>query len=225
MADGIVKVLGVPLPGVLAVVGCGGKTSLIGRLAGGYPDRRVLISPTTRMYPMRAGNADCLGVPCDETGKLKALPPGELARLIPGYDLTLLEADGSRGLPCKGWREDEPVVPEYCSHTVGVVAMNGLGRAATEETVCNLPLFLALTGLREGVAITAQALRDMICAPGGMFKNSVGERILLVNQVEDERTADIAREFLRGVGCAHPGLFAKLLYGSVHHDSWREVNR
>ena len=221
--NGIVKVLGLPFPSVVAVVGCGGKTSLVKRLADSYPDKMVLISPTTKMHPMKAGNAHCHGIFNAETGKLEALPADELAALVPQYDIALLEADGSRSLPCKGWLEDEPVVPGYCTHTVGVVTMNGLGRAATGETVHNLPQFLALTGLCKGQAITTQALRDMVCAPGGMFKNSVGSRVLLVNQVEDEGTVAIAGEFLRAVKASMPGFFAKLLLGSIHHDAWREV--
>jgi len=222
---GIVNALNLPFPSVVAVVGCGGKTSLIRRLADSYQDARVLISPTTKMYTMQTGNAHCRGVLRAETGKLEALPADELAGLTPQYDITLLEADGSRSLPCKGWLENEPVVPEYCTHTVGIVTMNGLDRAATGESVHNLPEFLSLTGLREGQAITMQALHDMVCAGGGMFKNSTGSRILLVNQVEDQNAADIAGGFLLVVKKRCPGFFAKLLFGSVHLDIWQEVER
>ena len=212
-----------PLPCILAVVGCGGKTSLIKQLAADMQGKTVLISPTTKMYPLNVGTADCIGVPNHQTGKLEALPPDELASLAPRYDIVLLEADGSRSLPCKGWLEDEPVVPGYCTHTVGVVTLSALGKPATGERVHNLPQFLALTGLREGQEITMQALRDMVCAPQGMFKNSAGQRILLVNQVEDEPTACAAREFLQGIKARRPGFFERLLFGSVYQDSWQEV--
>lgn len=218
-----VETLGLSFPSVVAVVGCGGKTSLIKRLASGYPGKRVLISPTTKMFPVCVEGADCRGNLSPETGKLEALPPEELAVLIPRYDIALLEADGSNSLPCKGWRENEPVVPHYSTHTVGVLTMSALGKAATASCVHNLPLFLALTGLIEGQPITISALREMVCAPGGMFKNSVGSRVLLVNQVEDREGAAVAREFLLAVRESYPGYFAKLVLGSVHHDSWREV--
>ena len=214
---------GSPTYSVVAVVGCGGKTSLIERIAGDIADRRVLVSPTTKMFPLNLPGADCRGILNPATGKLEALPPIELAELAPQYDIALLEADGSRGLPCKGWREDEPVVPVYATHTVGIVTLNALGKAATGDTVHNLAQFLELTGLREGQAITAKALRDMVCARGGMFKNSLGNRILLVNQVEDEATADAAREFLRAIKAGNPGCFSKLLFGSVYRDKWWEV--
>jgi len=222
-ACGIVKTLRLPFPSVVAVVGCGGKTSLIKRLAVGYQNENVLISPTTKMYPIKVGNTHCRGVFNIETGKLEALPADELADLASRYGIVLLEADGSRSLPCKGWLESEPVVPAYCTHTVGVVTMNGLAKAATREIVHNLPQFLSLTGLCEGQTITTRALCDMVCAPDGMFKNSAGSRVLIVNQVEDQKAAEIAGAFLLTIQKSDPAFFAKLLYGSAHNDIWWEV--
>ena len=157
------------------------------------------------------------------SGKLEALPLSFIEELIPRYDITLLEADGSRGLPCKGWLQNEPVVPSYCTHTVGVVTMGALGNAATEAIVLRLPEFLALTGLKEGEVITADALETMVCAPKGMFKNSAGRRYLLVNQAEDDTAASAARSFLRTIKEKDHNRFEKLLYGSVHLDTWQEV--
>ena len=219
----IVDALGLPFPSVVAVVGCGGKTSLITQVANSCPGKRVLVSPTAKMFPLHLENADCHGILNPKTGKLEALPPGELAELIAGYDITLLEADGSRLLPCKGWMDWEPVVPSYCTHTVGIVTMNALGLAADETCVHNFPQFLALTGLQQGEAITTEALRAMVCAPGGMFKNSAGNRILFVNQAEDAKTAEIAARFLLSVKESFPGMFTRLLIGSVNNDICQEV--
>ena len=223
MPSRIVEKFEMVFPSVVAIVGCGGKTSLIKHLAESYQDKRVLISPTTKIFPIVAGKADCRGVLNSLTGKLEALPADELAALVLEYDLALLEADGSRSLPCKGWRENEPVVPVYFSHTIGIITMNALGKAATHEHVHNLPLFLSLTGLHEGEKITMQALQAMVCSPGGMFKNSVGKRILFINQVEAAQRADCARDFLLAVKNNCPGFFEKLLYGSVHLDKVQEV--
>jgi len=226
---------------VVAVVGCGGKTSLIGLMADKLRDKRVLVSTTTKIFPPnmegvavcetlrqcgehrpRAG-VQCFGLLNRESGKLEALPETFLAEIIPRYDIVLLEADGCRGLPCKGWLANEPVVPRYCTHTVGVVTMKALGKAAGESTVHRLPEFTALTGLREGQAITARALEAMVCAPSGMFKNSAGRRYLLVNQAEDDASARTALSFLQTIKEQYPGRFAKLLFGSVHADAWQEV--
>jgi probable selenium-dependent hydroxylase accessory protein YqeC len=223
MHYGIVEALDLSFPCVLAVVGCGGKTSFIERIANSYQSKMVLVSPTAKMYPLKLENAHCHGVLNTETGKLEALPAAELASLTLLYDITVLEADGSRSLPCKGWLKDEPVIPRYCTHTVGIVTLIGIGKAATEEVVHNLPRFLALTGLRDGQEITMQALQDMVCAPNGMFKNSAGSRILLVNQVEDQSSTAVANKFLLTIKKSYPGFFSKLLFGSVRDDIWQEV--
>ena len=208
---------------IVAVIGCGGKTALIERLIANFWDKKVLVSPTTKMYPRNVGGIRYIGKQNAQTGKLDALSEHELAGLIPQYDIVLLEADGSRGLPCKGWNKDEPVIPGYCTHSIGVVTMNALGKAATTSIVHRLPEFLSLTGLREGEPITMEALTEMVCAPQGMFKNSIGIRILLVNQVEDGQAARSAKRFLRIIKEKYPEHFSKLLYGSVYQDSWWEV--
>lgn len=201
---------------VAAAVGCGGKTSLIRLLAEENADRTVLVTPTTRMLPMQGS----IGVYQEPAGKLTALPPPVLQSIVPHYDLCLLEADGSMGLPCKGWRDDEPVVPEYCTHTLGVVTLWALGRPANEEICLRLPQFLALTGLAENDPISPQALQRMVCGPKGMFQHSRGKRYLLVNQIEDSAAELLARQWLHALQAEHPGFFDGLLYGSLHHGSW-----
>ena len=206
---------------VIAVIGCGGKTSLMELLANKLQEKKVLVSTTTKMFPVKG--ILCTGLLNEASGKLEALPPETLAGLIPQHDITLLEADGSRGLPCKGWLPNEPAVPRYCTHTVGIVTMNVLGKTATETIVHRLPEFLSLTGLKEGETITAQAIEAMVCAPEGMFKNSAGKQYLLVNQAEDKTAAKTAHSFLQAIKEKYPFRFKKLLYGSVRQDTWNEV--
>jgi probable selenium-dependent hydroxylase accessory protein YqeC len=220
---GILDYLNISAGSVVAVVGCGGKTSLIELMANRLKSAKVLISPTTKMFPVKVEGADCLGVFNGESGKLEAFPEPVLEGLIPRYDVTLLEADGSKGLPAKGWLDREPVVPPYCTHTVGVVTLRALGNAATSRRVHRLPEFLALTGLREGAPITQKALAAMICAPEGMFKNSAGRRYLVVNQVEGEAAAQAALFFLLMIKEQYPDRFERCVYGSAHQDAWKGV--
>jgi probable selenium-dependent hydroxylase accessory protein YqeC len=237
----VVDYLDISAGSVMAITGCGGKTSLMLLIAEKLRDKKVLVTTTTQMFPVKAHNVmlcetlrqceehepqtgiQCLGLLNKESGKLGPLPGAFLEGQAPRYDVMLLEADGSRGLPCKGWLKNEPVVPHYCTHTVGVVTMNALGRAATETVVHRLPEFLALTGLKEGEAITPQALEAMVCAPAGMYKNSAGRQYLLINQAEGDAAVCAARSFLRIIQEKYPNRFERLLYGSVHQDAWQEV--
>lgn len=223
---------------VIAVVGCGGKTSLIELLARQNADKRVLITPTTKMFPISAPDVmmrntvysslrhmpksgiSLLGQINKQSGKLEALPESALYSLIPKYDIVFIEADGSRGLPCKGWVGDEPIIPICATHTVGVVTMDALGRAAANDIVHNLSAFLELTGLNEGDVITGQALENMVCLQEGMYRNSFGKRYLVVNKVQDEASVFCAVSILRALKKRYPERFRRLVYGSVHDNIW-----
>ena len=226
---------------VIAVVGCGGKSSLIELIAKHNIEKKVLITATTKIFPIVSNDVilcdtikssvthkpqtgiQCLGQLNRRNGKLESLPDSVLLKMINSYDIVLLEADGSRWLPCKGWRDNEPVVPGYCTHTVGVVTMNALGKAATNDIVHRLPEFLSLTGLRAGDIITEKALVDMVCLQDGMFKGSKGKQYLLVNRVEDDKNIHAAESFLQFIKTKYPDRFRKLIYGSVHRNDWQKV--
>ncbi len=208
-------------PSVVAVVGCGGKTTLIEKLAFGCRDKKVLISPTAKMYPPDAAHAHILGTLNAKTGKLEAAPASELANAVAKYDLSLLEADGSAGLPLKGYMESEPVVPAYCTHTVGILTLGALGKRVSSASVHRLAAFEALTGLKEGDVIGSEALMAMALSSSGMFKNSAGRRYLLINQIEDTASEGEALRFLREIRRRAPHRFARLLWGSARNDLWK----
>ena len=228
---------------VIAVIGCGGKTTLIASLADEYSGKKVLITPTTKILPMTSEGIvlcttqqkclshvpvkgiQCLGVLNQKTGKLEALRQDLLEEIIPYYELVLLEADGSCGLPCKGWLTNEPVIPPFCTHTLGVVTLNAVGKAANSDTVLRLPEFLMLTGLRPGETIDMQALSDMVCAENGMFRTGLGRQSLLVNVADSSAVVNLsaAEELLRGIEKTNPGRFACLAHGNARLSSWSKI--
>lgn len=230
------------VPAIVAVVGCGGKTSFIDSLAYEFRHKKVLITPTTKIIPMigpeiimkknlaeceshqSAYGIQCLGIYNEANGKLEAIPPGLLAEIVPQYDLVLLEADGSRSLPCKGWRPNEPVVPAFCTHTVGIVTLKALGKAADERHVLNLKEFLRLTGLSDGSVIHSKALFDMVCAKDGMFRCAAGRPCVFVNQAEDEQSADEAVSWLKKWPVEIQNKFYILAYGSAKANLWKGLN-
>lgn len=141
----LAELLGVR-PGVAAVVGGGGKTTLLRTLgtelaAGGA---RVLLCATTKIFPFagltnltdptEAALAEaletrrlvCAGVPVPGTGKLTA-PGISVSRLAALADYVLVEADGSAGRPLKAHAPHEPVIPPEANQTVCVVGASGFG--------------------------------------------------------------------------------------------------
>lgn len=241
MSGVLSRLLGLQPGEALAVVGCGGKTSLIGLLAQENSAQKVLLLPTTHIGLLRPGLALCCttraeslahtpqpGVQClaqwePASGKLRALPEEDWPRLAQGYDLVLMEADGSRMLPCKGWHEGEPVVPAFATRTIGVVTTAALGRPVGEDTVHRPEAFRALTGLGKGDVITVAALAAMVAAPQGMFRHAVGRRLLLINQVESGPALQHARDLAAALCQNWPGALPRILAGSVRQNSWQEL--
>ena len=234
------SLLGLPRGSAVAVVGCGGKSSIIQLLAAQNSAGSVLVCPTTKILMPQSGHVifggeaaahlpqqgiQYMGVSANGGQKLAALPPATLAAAVQkGYHLTLMEADGSRGLPCKGWLPTEPVVPAFTTHTVGVVPVCALGLAATAQNVLRLPQFLALTGLAEGDVITAEAIADMIAAPGGMFKNAVGKTALIVNQTDRPGGPQAAQEIIAALRQRCPQRIQNFIFGSAKTNTWTQVS-
>ena len=171
------RLLGVQ-PGVTAVIGSGGKTSLLARLAHELPGK-VILTTTTHIRPfagvplltdadedaLRRALADsrviCLGTPA-ENGKLTApaLPFALLARLA---DFVLVEADGSRGLPLKAHAPHEPVVPPEARQTICVVGASAFGRTVA-QAVHRPERFCALTGAAPDTVVSPALAAQAIAA-------------------------------------------------------------
>lgn len=156
----------------IAVIGSGGKTTLLRALAQRLPGT-VVLTTSTHMYPfpgmpmvdaggvgtpenrrrvtgeLRAALADsrvvCLGKRLSSgklSGPSEVVPFGALLSLA---DYVVVEADGSAGRPLKAHRPSEPVIPACATMTVGVVGASGLGMPVSRA--CHCPdLFCALAG-------------------------------------------------------------------------------
>lgn len=134
------RLLGI-LPGVTAVMGSGGKTTLISRLCRELPGT-VIVCTSTHIYPAEGlplitepitelpARCVCMGTPA-EHGKLTA-PKQTFEELTALADYVLVEADGSRGLPMKAHLAHEPVIPACARQVIGVVGLSGLGRTIAE---------------------------------------------------------------------------------------------
>ena len=166
------------------------------------------------------------GVHPDGSTKTTPLPAGMFSRLIAAADTTLIEGDGSKTLPLKGWADYEPVVPEETTLTIGVIPVWPIGKPVSAALIHRLPLFCALTGAREGELLTPHHIVQAVCPawpeepegnrPAGLFARARGRRLLYFSQIEDE--ADLANAYL--VTSRLPPAFraslAAIAAGSVH---------
>ena len=134
-------------PGVTAVIGSGGKTTLLRLLGAELAEngKRVVRCTPTKIYPfpglpcardcaeleaLSSRRLLCAGTPL-ENGKLTA-PEVPLAELADRFDYVLTEADGSARLPLKAHAPHEPVIPPEASQTICVVGVSGFGRTIRE---------------------------------------------------------------------------------------------
>jgi probable selenium-dependent hydroxylase accessory protein YqeC len=224
---------------VITVIGSGGKTSLVWFLARCFAHdesgggRRVLVTTTTKMGvpDFEKGLFDHFASGTDletpEPGitfaggcgsrKTAALPPDILSSLIRRFDAALIEGDGSKTLPLKGWADYEPVVAPETTVTVGIIPLWPLGMRATDAIVHRLPLFSRLTGAEEGDILTpAHLVAAITDGSRGLFACARGRRILFFNQVENDTALRHAQE-ITGLLPAATSLEA-VIAGSIKHN-------
>lgn len=132
-------------PGVTAVIGGGGKTSLLWNLGNQLAGKQhtVLLCTTTKILPFpeipcartareleylrNTCRFFCAGQEIPETGKLTT-PPIPMVQLASWFDYVLVEADGAAHRPLKAHAPHEPVIPKEANQTICVVGASGFGQ-------------------------------------------------------------------------------------------------
>lgn len=189
--------------GVTAVIGSGGKSTLLRVLAGELRSQgTVLLCTTTRMYPAESvftlyapAEAElrealtAFGVVCAGTlaegGKLAA-PKLSMEKLCELADFVLVEADGSKRLPLKAHAPHEPVVPEEADQTICVVGLTGLGRPI-REAAHRSTRYAELAETDEDALVTPTLAAKVLQA------ENLADRCLL-NQADDAARLVLGRE-------------------------------
>lgn len=201
---------------VISVVGCGGKTTLIERLAEILADdMKVGVATTTKMYIPRKGTYDdifirglreCRGSIsspgiyyfADEMipGKIHGFGSYMAAQAKAYMDVILIEADGSSKKPLKGWASYEPVIIDDTTLTIGVLTLKELGNVVTDDNVHRVQEFERLTGASKGDLVQVQHLQAMVNETEGMFRGSKSKKVLLINQIDTKEEYRQAVEFV-----------------------------
>ena len=199
----LAEVLGVR-KGVTAVIGGGGKTTLLRTLGEelARSGARVILATSTKFRPfpgiktVPGGEREiaealgcaplvCAAAPWGESGKL-AESPVPMARLAALADCVLVEADGSAGLPLKAHAPHEPVIPAESGRVILVLGASGFGRPI-RETAHRPERYAALAGCDIETAVTPEIAARVIRAEG------LGDMVL-VNQAETPEARERARK-------------------------------
>ncbi len=173
---------------IAAIVGAGGKTTVMYELAAylSSKGKKVLVSTTTHIYKppeaIYAANKEQLlelwqhgsyavcGRQAEVADKLMMPEQSVLEEYMQLADITLLEADGAKGRPCKVPAGHEPVILPQCDIVLGVLGLDALGQKVGE--VClRAELVQKLLGCTAEHVLTAEDMALIMTSPHGTRKN------------------------------------------------------
>ncbi len=185
---------------VVALVGAGGKTTTMFRLAAelAVQGKRVITTTTTHIFLPDVAQTEALVLaptrplllekastalaahthitiatePTPE-GKLRGLPAEWVTdlRTLPGVEAILVEADGAKGRMIKAPAAHEPVIPASADLVLLLTSMAALGQSLSETLVHRIEQVTAVTGLAPGETITPHALATLAISDHGLLKN------------------------------------------------------
>ena len=162
---------------IRAVVGAGGKTSLIKAYAKAFlaEGKRVFVTTATHMFiekeTLLTDEAAVLIDVLEEKGYVMAgLPAGEKIQplsaktylaVCEAAEEVLVEADGSKHMPLKFPNEREPVIPTNVEEIIIVCGLQAIGKQAKE--VCHrLELVKVCLDIEEDTIITASHIQKLV---------------------------------------------------------------
>lgn len=197
----------------VAVVGAGGKTSTLWRLAEGLSGKVVITTTThlgldqidkaeqqifiepeddlTKVDWMNSSRIVSITGPAIDGHRLSGLTQVQIDRssqISKDYNFSILiEADGAQMLPLKAPGEHEPVIPGWVDAAIVLAGMPALGKPLDDKSVFRVKDFSTLSGIPEGEPITAEGIQKVLCNPDGGLKGipEKARRILALNQAED----------------------------------------
>jgi probable selenium-dependent hydroxylase accessory protein YqeC len=199
---------------VVALVGGGGKTSAMFRLAREVVDRggNAITTTTTRIFAAQialapahvpAGEATreriasalaahrhmlVIGDTNPRDGKADGVSLELFARLRSWFPQACLlnEADGSRMRPFKAPAAHEPVIPVETTLVLPVVGADVFGQTLDADHVHRPELVSALTGAPLGTPITPEIVARVLAHPEGGRKGvpAGGRVVVMINKVE-----------------------------------------
>lgn len=191
---------------IVSVVGAGGKTTTIKRLAEEYREQNIPVIVTTTTH-MKVEHAPwfllepsvCrarevlqkqgmvwIGLPCG-VGKMKAPPANVFEELMHlGYPV-LIEADGAKGLPVKAPAAHEPVICSQTTHVINVYGLHALGKA-WEKAGFRVDRILELLELKKTEPVQVQDIANLaLHAKAGKKGVTAGmQYYVLLNQADGE---------------------------------------
>lgn len=195
----------------VALIGSGGKTTLMYQMAGelSRSEHRVITSTTTHIFiPSRAQSPHWMllegGVEPvrrfwdtsraahitlgwkEAGGKLDGVPFEMLEEIFhwDSLDMLLVEADGSRNKSLKGYCDHEPALLPCASKVIVVAGLNLLGESFNRDLVHRPEVIEKLLLIRQGDRLNPSHISALLLDERGyLAKAGAGEKYLILNGI------------------------------------------
>jgi probable selenium-dependent hydroxylase accessory protein YqeC len=232
------QLIGIKKNDIITVVGAGGKTSLITYLTKEVSsDYKVLLTTTTKIYLPKSSDYNNIiltkksntlinnkgitlyGKYINKDKKVVGLSFNELDNILDDFDISFIEGDGSKRKKLKGWREDEPLVHPKTTKNIGVLDISSYDMNINNENIHRLDKFLNICGNYNG-KINLENLKNIVMHPNGLFKNSVGEKILFINKVDNNFREILNENLIKLIRKEDKDI--KIIYGSLIKNNYRK---
>ena len=176
---------GVAFPRMTALVGAGGKTTLMYALARRMADagRRVVCTTTTKIFP-------------PEDGLPVVLLEGAADPVAAVHDALSAVPCVVARKPLKAPAAHEPVLPEPLGCCVAVVGLDSVGQPLDDGHVHRSALVCAAAGQEPGSPVTPATLACLVEHPEGLFRNCPAgcRRLVFANKGDGPGALDAASE-------------------------------
>ncbi|NMM63789.1 putative selenium-dependent hydroxylase accessory protein YqeC [Clostridium sp. P21] len=230
---------------VISIVGAGGKTTFMYSLAEELRyENKVLVTTTTKIYMPHKKYYDfaiidknnlnkynykkdngiyLYGSSLNEEQKIVGLSTELIETQLPYFNYVLIEADGSKRKPIKGWKDNEPVISKKTCKTIGILSIEVLGKKINSENVHRLDEFKRITSFKDNELINIECLTSLVFHHKGLFKDAEGEKVLFINKVDSEAEFIIAKKLVNNILENNNNYIDRILIGSLKNKQYQLI--
>ena len=243
MKKDIIDILDLKKGDVLSIVGSGGKTTTMYSLGEKLKkNNKVLLTTSTKIGRPKDNQGDkiygcidsylsdrianvgsyIIGNIIKGKGKFAAISNEEFDLIKDDFDICIVEADGCKNLPLKGWRDKEPVIFDKTNKTLGLFSIKVVDKEPTYDLVFAIEELEKITGKFD--IISKEIFEKIILSEKGIFKNSLGEKFIFFNQADTIEEKNKAIELINYLKSNKEieDMNINFFYGSVKKDEFYE---
>lgn len=189
---------------IVTITGGGGKTSLLHFLANTFSNKgSVVITTTTKIFLPKNEefifiyekdlknlkpiyNKPYVFIENIENNKITSISNRNLEILKNMFDFIFIEGDGSSHKSFKGWKENEPCIPNITSKIIAVIDLTLIDKEKNESTIHRFQEYQKQFKELEKYFSLDEIIHYIKNAP--LFSNFNGEKYIFFNKIENLKT-------------------------------------